>query len=169
TGVDGKATFTDLPPAVGCSYTVTETVIGGWSAINPVQVTAPATAGQTAVLNFTNIKIEVCTNCFTIVTPTPTPEKPTPTATPTDPSDPTATPTEEPTKEPTKEPGEEPTEDTAGEKTPGPGQTPIAPSTGTGLLGSGPGGVNMLFALVGLLAISLGTTFLALGRKSSRR
>ena len=163
--VNGKATFTDLPPAVGCSYTVTETVIGGWSAINPVQVTAPATAGQTAVLNFTNIKIEVCTNCFTIVTPTPTPEKPTPTATPTSPSDPTATPTEEPTEEP----GEEPTEDTAGEKTPGPGQTPIAPSTGTGFMGSGPGGVNMLFALVGLLAISLGTTILALGRKSNRR
>ncbi|MBE0609510.1 MAG: hypothetical protein IH609_09030 [Dehalococcoidia bacterium] len=174
TGVDGKATFTDLPPAVGCSYTVTETVIGGWSAINPVQVTAPAAAGQTAVLNFTNVKIEVCTDCFTIVTPTPTPEKPTPTptATPTDPSDPTATPTEKPKDEPTEKPtkpDKPKDEDTAGEKTPGPGQTPIAPSTGTGLMGSGPGGVNMLFALVGLLAISLGSTILALGRKSSRR
>ncbi|MBE0610756.1 MAG: DUF11 domain-containing protein [Dehalococcoidia bacterium] len=105
-------------------------------------------------------------------TATPTPEKPTPTptATPTDPSDPTATPTEEPTKEPTKKPSDEPKEDiVSGEKTPGPGQTPIAPSTGTGFMGSGPGGVNMLFALVGLLAISLGTTILALGRKASRR
>jgi hypothetical protein len=162
TGADGKATFTDLPPAVGCSYTVTETVKGGWSAINPVQVTAPTAAGQTAVLNFTNVKIEVCTDCRTILE-TPTPETPTatPTATPEKPTDPTATPTDEPKEEPKDE-------DTAGEKTPGPGQTPIAPSTGTGLLGSGPGGMNMLFALVGLLAISLGSTILALGRKSSR-
>lgn len=159
TGANGKATFTDLPPAVACSYTVTETVKAGWSAINPVQVTAPTAAGQTAVLNFTNVKIEVCTDCITIVTPTPTPV--TPTATPT-PETPTATPTEEPK--------EEPTEDVvSGEKTPGPGQTPIAPSTGTGFMGSGPGGVNMLFALVGLLAISLGSTILALGRKASRR
>lgn len=164
TGVNGKATFTDLPPAIGCSYTVTETVKSGWSAINPVQVTAPTAAGQTAVLNFTNVKIEVCTNCTTIVTPTPTPPTPTATATPKPsetPTSPTATP-ETPTQKPTEEA-------TAGARTPGPGQTPIAPSTGNGLLGSGPAGVNMLLALVGLLAISLGTTILALGRKSSRR
>jgi hypothetical protein len=164
TGANGKATFGDLPPAVGCSYTVTETQQAGWSAINPVQVTAPTAAGQTSVLNFTNVKIEVCTTCITIVTPTPTPEKPapTPTATPEKPTDPTATPTEKPAEKPTQDV-------VSGEKTPGPGQTPIAPSTGSGLMGSGPGGVNMLFALVGLLAISLGTTFLALGRKASRR
>ncbi len=164
TGVNGKATFTDLPPAIGCSYTVTETVKSGWSAINPVQVTAPTAAGQTAVLNFTNVKIEVCTNCTTIVTPTPTPPTPTATATPKPsetPTSPTATP-ETPTQKPTEEA-------TAGARTPGPGQTPIAPSTGNGLLGSGPAGVNMLLALVGLLALSLGTTILALGRKSSRR
>lgn len=164
TGANGKATFSDLPPAVGCTYTVTETVKSGWSAINPVQVTAPTAAGQTAVLNFTNVKIEVCTNCVTIVTPTPTPPTPTATATPKPsetPTSPTATP-ETPTQKPTEEA-------TAGARTPGPGQTPIAPSTGNGLLGSGPAGVNMLLALVGLLAISLGTTILALGRKSSRR
>lgn len=162
TGANGKATFSDLPPAVGCTYTVTETVKSGWSAINPVQVTAPTAAGQTAVLSFTNVKIEVCTNCVTIVTPTPT--TPTATATPKPsetPTSPTATP-ETPTQKPTEEA-------TAGARTPGPGQTPIAPSTGNGLLGSGPAGVNMLLALVGLLAISLGTTILALGRKSSRR
>ncbi|NJD66747.1 MAG: VWA domain-containing protein [Chloroflexi bacterium] len=170
TAANGKATFTDLPPAVGCSYTVTETVKSGWSAINPVQVTAPATAGQTSVLNFTNVKIEVCINCTpTTTTPTPTPETPTPekptptaTATPEKPTDPTATPTEEPT--------EKPTEDiVSGEKTPGPGQTPLAPSAGNGLMGGGAGGVNMLMALVGLLALSLGSTILAIGRKSSRR
>lgn len=170
TGTDGKATFSNLPPAVGCSYTVTETVKSGWSAINPVQVTAPATAGQTAVLSFTNIKIEVCTNCVTIVTPTPTPTTPTvtpePSETPETPG-PSETP-ETPSVTPeTTTPG--PTEDTAGARTPGPGQTPIAPSTGNGFMGSGPGGVNMLLALVGLLALSLGTTILALGRKSSRR
>jgi hypothetical protein len=163
TGANGKATFSDLPPAVGCSYTVTETVKSGWSAINPVQVTAPAAAGQTAVLNFTNVKIEVCTNCTTIVTPTPTP--PTPTATPTPktpaPETPTATP-ETPTQKPTEEA-------TAGARTPGPGQTPIAPSTGNGFMGNGPAGMNMLLALVGLLALSLGATILAIGRRSSRR
>ncbi len=170
TAANGKATFTDLPPAVGCSYTVTETVKSGWSAINPVQVTAPATAGQTSVLNFTNVKIAVFTDCTpTTTTPTPTPETPTPekptptaTATPEKPTDPTATPTEEPT--------EKPTEDiVSGEKTPGPGQTPLAPSAGNGLMGGGAGGVNMLMALVGLLALSLGSTILAIGRKSSRR
>ncbi|MCO5201453.1 MAG: hypothetical protein M9925_07120 [Chloroflexi bacterium] len=170
TAANGKATFTDLPPAVGCSYTVTETVKSGWSAINPVQVAAPATAGQTSVLNFTNVKIEVCIDCTpTTTTPTPTPETPTPekptptaTATPEKPTDPTATPTEEPT--------EKPTEDiVSGEKTPGPGQTPLAPSAGNGLMGGGAGGVNMLMALVGLLALSLGSTILAIGRKSSRR
>ncbi|MCC7186891.1 MAG: THxN family PEP-CTERM protein [Acidobacteria bacterium] len=159
TDATGKATFTDLPPAVACSYTVTETVKSGWSAINPVQVTAPATAGQTAVLGFTNVKIEVCIDCRTVETPTPTPTPETPT--PETPTPETPTP-ETPTKP------DEPVDDVEGEKTPGP-QTPIAPSTGNGLMGSGPGGVNMLMALVGLLAISLGSTILALGRKSSRR
>ena len=165
TGANGKATFSDLPPAVGCSYTVTETVKSGWSAINPVQVTAPTTAGQTAVLSFTNVKIEVCTNCIqetptpTTPTATPTPETPTP-ETPT-PETPTATP-ETPTQKPTEEA-------TAGARTPGPGETPIAPSTGNGFMGNGPAGMNMMLALLGFLALSLGTTILALGRKSSRR
>ncbi len=37
------------------------------------------------------------------------------------------------------------------------------------IMGGGAGGVNMLMALVGLLALSLGSTILAIGRKSSRR
>ena len=163
TGATGQATFSNLPPAVGCSYTVTETVKGGWSAINPVQVAAPTAAGQTSVLSFMNVKIETCITGCTPTTPTTTPTTPTTTPTPETPTPetPTATP-ETPTAEPTG------TEDTAGERTPGPA-TPIAPSTGTGLMGGGDSGMSMLFALVGLLAISLGTTILALGRKSSRR
>jgi hypothetical protein len=170
TGANGKATFSDLPPAVGCTYTVTETVKSSWSAINPVQVTAPTAAGQTAVLNFTNVKIEVCTDCVTIVTPTPTPTTPTvtpePSETPETPG-PSETPETPAITPETTTPG--PTEDTAGARTPGPGQTPIAPSTGNGFMGTGAAGANMLLALVGLLALSLGTTILALGRKSSRR
>jgi len=74
TAATGQATFSDLPPAVGCSYTVTETQQGGWSSLNPVQVTAPTAPGQATVLNFTNVKIEVCvTGCFTTTIETPTP------------------------------------------------------------------------------------------------
>lgn len=160
TGANGKATFSNLPPAVGCSYTVTETVKAGWSAINPVQVTAPTAAGQTAVLTFTNILIEVCTNC---VTPTPTPTTPTPTPTPQTPT-PTPTPTEPPATV-----TETPTETTAGERTPGPGQTPIPPSAGNGIAGSGSNSTSLVLAFLGLLAISTGTTILAFARKSSRR
>lgn len=154
TNAAGQAQFDNLPLAVGCTYTVTETQKAGWSAINPVQVANPVTPGGYATLSFTNVKIEVCTNCRTIETPTPTatPETPTATPTPTEkPEDPTATPT--------------PVDETRGERTPGPGQTPIAPSTGEGLLGGQAGGMNLLLIAAGLMALSGGTVVLAMARR----
>ena len=139
---------------MNCTYTVTETQKAGWSAINPVQVANPVTPGGYATLSFTNVKIEVCVNgCITIVetpTPTATPEKPTATPTPTEkPEDPTATPTV--------------VDETRGERTPG--ATPIAPSTGYGLLGGQTGGPNLLLIAAVLMGLSGGTVVLAMARR----
>ncbi len=152
TGVNGKATFSDLPPAVGCSYTVTETVKAGWSAISPVQVTAPTTAGQTAVLSFTNVKIEVPEFTPTPVPPTGTPVPPTVTPVPPTPVPPTATPTE--------------VEDIAGEKTPGP--TPVAPSTGTGPA-NGAGGMNLLMLVAAFVVLSGGMSLAATAKRRNSK
>ncbi len=154
TNAAGQAQFDNLPLAVNCTYTVTETQKAGWSAINPVQVANPVTPGGYATLSFTNVKIEVCVNgCITIVetpTPTATPEKPTATPTPTEkPEDPTATPTV--------------VDEARGERTPG--ATPIAPSTGYGLLGGQTGGPNLLLIAAGLMALSGGTVVLAMARR----
>lgn len=154
TNAAGQAQFDNLPLAVNCTYIVTETQKAGWSAINPAQVANPVTPGGYATLSFTNVKIEVCTNCRTVETPTPTatPEKPAATPTPTEEpkvEDPTATPT--------------PVDETRGERTPG--ATPIAPSTGYGLLGGQTGGTNLLLIAAGLMALSGGTVVLAMARK----
>jgi hypothetical protein len=147
TGINGKATFSDLPPASSCSYTVTETVKAGWSALNAVQVTAPTVAGQTAVLSFTNVKFEIPDITPTPVPPTATPVPPT--ATPVPPT-PTATPTDE--------------EAVAGEKTPGP--TPLAPVTGTGAgAGGGTADMNILLLVAGLAVLSGGLTVAAAGKR----
>ncbi len=99
---------------------------------------------------------ETPTNTPTATNTPPTDETPTETATDTPPADATDTPT------PTE------TSETAGEKTPGAGNeaTPIAPDSGSGLAG-GTSGTNMLFVLLGLAAITMGSGFLAIGRKRS--
>jgi hypothetical protein len=81
--------------------------------------------------------------------------------TPTTPPDDTTTP-DTTTPDPTE------TEDTAGEITPGPGTaaTPIAPDSGSGLAGNSTGASIMLL-LMCLAAITMGSGFLALGRKRS--
>ncbi|MEZ4494546.1 MAG: hypothetical protein R3C29_14695 [Dehalococcoidia bacterium] len=95
----------------------------------------------------------------TVTPPTSTPtHTPTVSTTPTDPTDTPVDPTDTPTPEST----------VAGEKTPGPGNlaTPIAPDSGSGLAGSSTGASIMLL-LMGLAAITIGSGFLALGRKRS--
>src|SRR5690606_35845700 len=122
--------------------------------------------GETATLTFVNRQLEGCTNIndcepVTFETPTPTPTN-TP-VTPTNTPDPDETPTEDPTATNTPEEGVE------GEKTPGPGgqATPIAPDTGAGFGGSTSAGMNVLLIIAGLIAISGGLSFIALGRRKS--
>src|SRR6185437_11277998 len=124
-------------------------------------------AGGTGTANFTNVRQvnpgcqvpgsctpppPACTvNCtpVIIVTPTPTPLIPTPTKTAT--STPTATPTNVNIVE--------------GARTPGPGSTPLAPSTGNGSPGNNSGGFNALLAAIGLLALTAGFAILGISRK----
>jgi len=166
TDANGDALFTNLPLCT--DYVVKE---GASNASSPgfVPLTGDRFENITpngVTLTFNNIlrtrDVPTCTvGCVPTTTPTPvtpTPTPVTPTATPTTPavSTPTATPTT-------------PTSDVRGEKTPGPGQpTPIAPSTGGGMLGGTAGGFNLLLVLAGLLAVTSGVSFLALGRKSRR-
>ena len=102
-----------------------------------------------------------CTPPLTITTPTPT-------ATPTTVA-PTATPTksvEKPANTPTATPSN--TTNVLGEKTPGPGSTPVAPSTGSGFFGGTGGGFNAFIAALGLLALTAGFAILGVARKERR-
>ena len=160
TDASGTVSWTNLPPAVGCSYTVTETAKAGWVADQISKSTSPDEPGETATLGFVNRQIEGCTNANNCRQP----EDPTPTNTPETPETPTNTP--EPDETPTEEPSETAI---AGEKTPGPGDqaTPIAPDTGAGISGTTSAGMNVLLIIAGLIAISGGLSFIALGRKKS--
>ncbi|HNM77624.1 MAG TPA: hypothetical protein PKI89_04620, partial [Tepidiformaceae bacterium] len=174
TDANGDALFTNLPLCT--DYVVKE---GASNASSPgfVPLTGDRFENITpngVTLTFNNIlrtQDPPCREeCFptptpTPVTPTATPTTPTATNTPTTPA--TATPTSPATTPPTNTPT--PVSTQLGEKTPGPGQpTPIAPSTGGGMLGGTAGGFNLLLVLAGLLAVTSGVSFLALGRKSRR-
>jgi hypothetical protein len=170
TDANGIAEFTDLPPAIGCSYTVTETVQSGWTPQFISQTAQPTQGGQVVTLEFLNIKVfePPCTDpndprCV----PPPPPSTPTPT--PTRGTTSTPTPTATPTNTPTPTPTNTPVTQVAGEKTPGPGAspTPLAPSTGYGF-GSAQGGMSLLLVLAGLISLSLGLGFIALGRRTNR-
>ncbi|WBL37446.1 hypothetical protein O0235_07680 [Tepidiforma flava] len=176
TNQQGVVEFTDLPPAIGCSYTVTETVQSGWTPQFVSQTAQPTQGGQVVTLTFLNIRDfnppcvdpndPRCVPPPPTVTPTPPTATPTtPTATPTNTPTPTATPTNTPTPTPTNTPVTQ----VAGERTPGPGQspTPLAPATGFGF-GQGEGGMSLLLVLAGLVSLSLGLGFLALGRRTNR-
>lgn len=63
TGASGKVTFSDLPPALGCVYTVTVGARAGWAALSPEKTAAPTAAGQTTELAFTSVRIDACTTC----------------------------------------------------------------------------------------------------------
>jgi hypothetical protein len=107
-------------------------------------------AGQLVSITFTNTR-----GSITTFVP---PVNPPPSATPTN----------------TVEP--DPEETVAGEITPGPtepkptepaaGATPIAPDAGTGTAGAA--GTSIFLVLLGLAAITLGSGFLALGRKRAQ-
>jgi hypothetical protein len=185
TDANGIAEFTDLPPAIGCSYQVTETVQTGWTPQFVTQYAQPTKGGEVAELDFLNIRVydppcvdpndARCTPPPPPSTPTPTatpttPGQPTPSATPPTPGQPTNTPTATPTNTPTPTPTNTPVTTVAGERTPGPGQspTPLAPATGYGL-GPSQGGMNLLLVVAGLISLSLGLGFLALGRRRSDR
>jgi hypothetical protein len=168
TNAAGIVTFANLPPAIGCSYTVTETTQAGWVPQFISQTTQPTQPGQVVTLTFLNIRTfdPPCVlpddpRCPPPGTPTPTPTPVTPTPTPT-PVTPTPTPIV-PTPTPT------PVEEVEGVVTPGPGvtPTPLAPVTGDGF-GQGEGGMSLLLVLAGLISLSLGLGFLALGRRTSR-
>ncbi len=161
TNSSGVATFSNLPPAINCQYTITEPQVAPWVADDAVQEAAPG-AGQSVTVNFTNSFFETCTNCRTVETPTPTATPEQPTATPTTPVDEeTPTPTNTPEPAPTN-----PISQVEGERTPGPGGTPIAPSTGAGA--GTAGGMNILLVLAGLVAISGGALVLTFSRKRDR-
>ncbi|PFG73454.1 choice-of-anchor K domain-containing protein [Tepidiforma thermophila] len=181
TDASGIAEFTDLPPAIGCQYTVTETVQPGWTPQFVSQTAQPVAGGQVVTLEFLNIRNfdppcvdpndPRCEPPPPPSTPTPTPTTPeTPTPTPTGAtSTPTPTGTTPPTNTPTATPTNTPVTQVAGERTPGPGAspTPLAPATGYGF-GTAQGGMSLLLVLAGLVSLSLGLGFLALGRRTNR-
>ncbi|MCX7619192.1 hypothetical protein, partial [Tepidiforma sp.] len=97
TSASGLVEFAGLPPAVGCSYTVTETVQAGWVPQFVSQQVQPREGGQTVTLTFLNIR-EFNPPCvdpadprcappdLPTPTPTPPPATPTPPATPAPPA-----------------------------------------------------------------------------------
>ena len=173
TDANGIAEFTDLPPAIGCSYTVTETVQPGWTPQFVSQTAQPVAGGQVVTLEFLNIRTfdPPCTDpndprCV----PPPPPSTPTPTPTTPTTTTSTPTPTATPTNTPTPTPTNTPVTQIAGERTPGPVAalaTPQAPATGDGF-GSAQGGMSLLLVLAGLISLSLRLGFIALGRRTSR-
>ncbi|WP_192498172.1 MSCRAMM family protein [Tepidiforma bonchosmolovskayae] len=56
TGADGVVEFPDLPPAVGCSYTITETLQPGWTPQFVTQTVQPQQGGETVTVDFLNIR-----------------------------------------------------------------------------------------------------------------
>jgi hypothetical protein len=166
TGADGTLTFTDLPPASGCIYTVTETLASGWT-VSPAasQQAGSAVAGAVVALQFTNVRNVTPTPSPTSTQPpgleaTPTPgETGTPSATATTAS-PTATMTPS-TPAPPPTPTATPDSAVVGETTPRPpisGQSPDAPGSSS---------VPIVAAGMVLLAVSIAAGAITL--RSRRR
>jgi hypothetical protein len=153
TGADGKAIFSNLFPALGCSYTVTESTQQGWTVVPSASQTVSPQTGGTVTIFFNNIKNEP--GCF----PNCQTTQPTPAPTPPTPVPPTATNTSAPAA-PTS------VSTVQGERTPGP--TPKPPATGAGF-GTPVGSANAFMAFVGLLVISLGLGVIAMGRNKRTR
>lgn len=164
TDASGSVSWNNLPAAINCTYTVTETQKAGWVADQISRTAAPINDGETVTLGFINRQIEGCVNINDC--PQTFDETPTPTNTPVTPTNTPET-GETPTTEPTAT--NTPDEDIAGERTPGPGDpTPQAPDTGAGL-GSTAAGWNILLIIAGLIAISGGLSMIAIGRRPVRQ
>ncbi len=176
TDASGNASFTNLP--LCNSYIVSENVnskgvgaftpAGGYPASVAVNAT---TAGQVYTVLFANVKFNnPCGDggCTPSILQTPTPTPVTPTATPVTPTvtQPTKTatqPAEVTTPTPTQ------VDKVHGEKTPGANATPLAPSTGSGLFGSGKSGSNLLLAVLGIFSLSAGFAVIAVANKNKSR
>jgi hypothetical protein len=83
TGADGVVEFPDLPPAIGCSYTITETLQPGWTPQFVTQAVQPQQGGETVKVDFLNIR-DVNPPCVDPADPrcAPPPPPPTPTSLP---------------------------------------------------------------------------------------
>jgi hypothetical protein len=165
TGNNGELTFSNLPPAVGCHYTVTETTETGWTASTVSQTASPTAPGQEVTLEFVNTK----------ETPPPpgiTPTPPTPTNTPVTPSPtPTNTPGSntggEEVNTPTPTASNTPT--TPSSNTGAEGEaTPVAPNTGSGGIGGTGALAAMGLAGLALMFMSAGLVVLRAARKPTR-
>lgn len=159
TGPDGSATVDALPPAIACSYTVSETPRPGWTALTPSQEARPQQPGETVTLRFLNIRDwnPPCLGfCGEVLPPTDS-EPPAP-ATPA-PQVPVPTPPAAATPAPGA--GGPP----ASSSNPGPQgpnaslATPIPPATGNGHAPEPP---PLAWLLVALASASLGASTLAL-------
>lgn len=170
TDVNGVAVFTNLP---ACDdYVVSENPVNAGSpgftpasapSVSGVEAGLP---GTPAVVNFVNRKQTYdppCANCNS-QTPTATPTTP-PTSTPVPPTSTPVPPTNTvvpPVK--TEVPATPSVSIVQGER------TPIAPSTGAGgLMGGAGSGMNLVLIIGGLLALTSGLSFVALGRKRTNQ
>ncbi|GIW18011.1 MAG: hypothetical protein KatS3mg064_1168 [Tepidiforma sp.] len=168
TDANGVVEFPGLPPAIGCSYTVTEVVQPGWVPQFVSQQVQPQEGGSVATVEFLNIR-EFDPPCVDPADPRCQPPEfamPTPPATPAPPA-----PIENPTATPSPSPSPAPA--TPAPATPSPsvtsvsggilGPTPRPPATGTGPASGEP--LGALLALAGLAALGSGLGLLALARR----
>ncbi|MBK6562896.1 hypothetical protein [Candidatus Amarobacter glycogenicus] len=158
TDANGNAVFAGLPLCT--DYVVSENPVNasspGFNPVSPVSVSGQTPNGQT--ITFKNRKDAEDPRCTVNCGPS--------TATPTTPTTPPTT-VVPPTTTPIP-PVIPPVTQVAGEKTPGASATPIAPSTGGGIIGGATGGTNLVLIIAGILALTSGLSFVALGRKSRR-
>ncbi|MBK6318718.1 MAG: hypothetical protein IPF51_08055, partial [Dehalococcoidia bacterium] len=158
TDANGNAVFAGLPLCT--DYVVSENPVNasspGFNPVSPVSVSGQTPNGQT--ITFKNRKDAEDPRCTVNCGPS--------TATPTTPTTPPTT-VVPPTTTPVP-PVIPPVTQVAGERTPGASATPIAPSTGGGIIGGATGGTNLVLIIAGILALTSGLSFVALGRKSRR-
>jgi len=156
TNASGVVIFDDVPACANVTVQEDPNSKPGYTPTSGAAKVVSVTPNNTTVVTFRNEKNPPCIDCG----PTPTPSTPTSTPTVT----PTATPTG--TQPAGDTPTPTPTESVAGEITPGTGAeaTPIAPSAGSGTAGA-TSAIAMMLMVLGLFAISSGTTILAVARR----
>ena len=159
----GSIVWNNLLPCANYIVTEVDANTNGFSVTPSATQSVNIGAGDEVAVTFHNRR-DPGTTPGTPETPTNTPTN-TPTATNTPPTT-DETPTDTPPADATDTPT--PVETVAGAETPGPGNqaTPIAPDSGSGLAGT-TSGTNILMILLGLAAITMGSGFLAIGRKRS--